>query len=81
MYIPIPKNYEIPTVEAQKTYPEQYVIKLVDVADEEEKNKTKLKLNKDAKKLLDHIEMVKKARKLYTEGKVITWEEFVSNER
>lgn len=40
----------------------------------------RLKLEeKLAKKLLKHYEMVESARKLYSEGKAITWNDFLKN--
>lgn len=75
MYLQTRKNYEVPKTQNEATYPIQYVVKLVS-----ENKEAKLKLTKEAMKLLEHIEIVKEARKLYSEGKVITWEEFTRNE-
>lgn len=74
MYIQIRNYNEIPRIKSQNTYPAQYVINLIT------ENKSKLKLNKDSRKILEHIEIVKEARMLYSKAKVITWEDFFRNE-
>ncbi|MBI4089554.1 MAG: hypothetical protein HY424_02495 [Candidatus Levybacteria bacterium] len=75
MYTQVRNNNEIPRIKKQDTYPTQYSIELLF-----ENLEAKLRLNKNAAKLLEHIEIVKEARKLYSEGKVVDWEEFLRNE-
>lgn len=75
MYTQIRNNNEIPRIQKRATYPTGYDVQFLF-----EDPKAKLKLNEDAIKLLEHIEMVKEARRLYAEGKVMTWEEFKRNE-